>query len=50
MRPQIYVCVSICMGVSVFSGETLCVTQDKLVFVGAGVHKTLSAYLHRSLG
>lgn len=39
-RPQIYGCVSICMGVSVFSRETLCVTQDKLVFVRAGVHKT----------
>lgn len=33
MRPQIYGCAPICMGVSVFSGETLCVTQDKLVFV-----------------
>lgn len=50
MRPQIYCCVSICMGVSVFSRETLCVTQDKLVFVRAAVHKTKSASQNHSLG
>lgn len=43
MCPQIYGCVSVCTGVSVFCTEMLCVTQDKCVFVSAGVHKTRSA-------
>lgn len=38
--PQIYGCASLLMGVSVFSREMLCVTQDKLLFVRTSVHKT----------
>ena len=50
MHPQIYGCVSICMGVSVFSGETPCVTQDKRVFVRAGVHKTRERFSEPQFG
>lgn len=49
MRPRIYGCGSMCKGASVFSRETLCVTQDKLVFVTA-VYKTHSASWNHSLG
>lgn len=41
MYQEIYGCVSVCMcicrGMSVFSEEMLCMTQDRLVFVRAGV-------------
>lgn len=41
MYPEIYGCVPVCMcicrGMSVFTGEMLCMTQDRLVFVRAGV-------------
>lgn len=50
MYPQIYGCVSMCMGVSVFSRKTQCVTQDKHVFVKAAVHKTQSASQNHNLG
>lgn len=43
MHPQIYGCVSICMGVSVFSRKTLCVTQDKLIIVRAATHSECSS-------
>lgn len=49
MRPQIYGCVSMCKVTSAFSRETLCVTQDKLVFVRTA-HKTQRASQNHSLG